>query len=164
MTKTKIDISGVLILGIGTVCSTGLLAWMIYEWIVPTGDLGLTQRIFFTTLSGLITPLIWTIEIPKLKSVEIHRDRIVTQSLLTGINRKIWFTTIDGLKTTSNWIKGGRTYEIVIIVDGRPFHKISSNYIKNYDIIRAELKKRLTILDANDFESMRSVIKEKIRD
>lgn len=114
---------------------------MIYEWIMPTGDLRLTQRIFFTILSGLITPLIWTIEIPKLKSVEIHRDRIVTQSLMTGIKREILFTDIDGLKTTSNWTKGGRTYEIVILVDGRPFHKISSNYIKNYDVIRAELKK-----------------------
>lgn len=162
MTKTKIDNFGVLLLIIGTVCSTGLLIWMTYEWVAAEKSIGLIQRIFFTVLSGIVTPLIWGIEIPKLKSVEIDNDRIIIRNLLTRARKEIPIDTIDGLKTTSKWAKGGPVYEVVIVINGKPFHKISSNYIKNYDNIRAELRKRLTILSADDFEKMRSVVKEKI--
>lgn len=164
MTKTKIDHVGVLILIIGTICSTGLLIWMMYEWIVPQKNIELLQRIFFTALSGILTPLIWKIEIPKVKSVLIDADRIIIQNLFTRRKKEIPFDMVDGLKTTSSWTKGGRIYEIFIIVNGKPFHKISTNYIKNYDTITAELKKRFNILYADDLEDMRSVIKNKIRE
>ena len=163
MKKTKFDYIGVLILIIGTVCLTGLLVWMGYEWIALQKDIELSQRIFFTALSGILTPLIWIIEIPKVKSVEITADRIIIQNLFTRTRKEISFGLVDGIKTTSNWTRGGRVYEIIIIVNGKPFHKISTNYIKNYDTIRAELTKRFTVLLADDFENMRSVIKDKIR-
>lgn len=163
MTKTKIDHFGVLILIIGTACSTGLLIWMTYEWIASEKHTELLQRIFFTALSGILTPLIWTIEIPKVKSVEIAADRLVIQNLLTWTKREISFGLIDGLKTTSNWTRGGRVYEIIIIVNGKPFHRISTNYIKNYDKIRAELTKRFTVLHVDDLENMRSIIRDKVR-
>ncbi len=162
MTKTKIDNFGVLLIIIATVCSTGLLIWMIYEWLAPQKSIGLPQRVFFTALSGLVTPLIWRIEIPKLKSLKIDNDRIIIQNLLTKTRREIQIDTVDGLKITSKWAKGGPVYEITIVVNKIQFHKISSNYIKNYDTIRAELKKRLTILSTEEFEHMRSVVKEKI--
>lgn len=161
MTKTKIDHFAVLILIIGTVCSTGLLIAMTYEWIATQKNIELPQRIFFTALSGILTPLIWKIEIPKVKSVEIGPDRIIIQNLFTRKKKQVPFDLVDGLKTTSNWTRGGRVYEIIIIVDGKPFHKISTNYIKNYDKIRAELTNRFTVLHADDLENMRSVIKDK---
>ena len=158
--KTKIDHFGVLILIIGTGCSTGLVVWMTYEWIAPQQNIELPQRIFFTALSGILTPLIWKIEIPKVKSVELGADRIIVQNLFTRTKKEIPSDLVDGLKTTSNWTKSGRVYEIIIIVNGKPFHKISTNYIKNYDTIRAELTKRFTVLHADDLENMRSVIKD----
>lgn len=163
MKRTKLDYFGVLILAISAVCSTGLLVWMAYEWISPQKDIELPQRICFTALSGILTPLIWMIEIPKVNSVEIAADRIIIQNLFTRTKKEISFGLVDGIKTTSNWTRGGRVYEIIIVVGGKPFHKISTNYIKNYDKIRAELTKRFTVLHADDFENMRSVIKDKIR-
>lgn len=164
MTKTKIDNLGVLILIIGTVCSTGLLFWMAYEWIAAEKSIRLPQRIVFTALSGIITALIWKIEIPKLKSVQIDTDRITIQNLFTRTKKELPFDMIDRLKTTSSWTRGGRVYEIVIVVNGKSFHRISTNYIKNYDAIRAELKKRLTSLHADEIEDIRSVIKDTIRE
>ena len=164
MTKTKIDNFGVLILIMGTVCSTGLLIWMTYEWIAAEKSIELLQRIFFTGLSAILTPLIWIIEIPKVKSVEIAADRLVIQNLFTRTKNELPFDVIDGLKTTSSWTRGGRVYELIIVVNGKPFHKISTNYIKNYDKIRAELTKRFTVLHADDLENIRSVIKDKIRE
>lgn len=137
---------------------------MAYEWIAPQKDIELPQRIFFTAVSGILTPLIWIIEIPKVKSVEVAADRIILQNLFTRTKKEISFDWVDGLKTTSNWTRGGRVYEIIIIVNGKPVHKISTNYIKNYDKIRAELTKRFTVLHADDFENMRSLIKDKIRE
>lgn len=164
MTKTKIDIFGVLILIIGTVCSTGLLIWMTYEWIATEKNIEILQRIFFTALSGILTPLIWIIEFPKVKSVEISSDRLIIQNLFTRTKKEIPFAMIDGLKTTSSWTRGGRVYELIIIVNRKPFHKISTNYIKNYDKIRAELTKRFTVLQADDLENIRAVVKDKIRE
>jgi hypothetical protein len=164
MTKTKIDYFGVLILIIGTVCSTGLLIWMTYEWISEEKSIDMLQKIFFTALSGILTPLIWTIEIPKVKSVEIAADRLVIQNLFTRTKKEIPFDLVDGLKTASNWTRGGRVYEIIIVVRGKSFHKISTNYIKNYDKIRTELTKRFTVLHADDLENIRSVIKDKVRE
>lgn len=163
MTKTKIDYFGVLILIIGTICSTGLLIWMMYEWVAAEKHIELIQRIFFTVLSAILTPLIWIIEIPKVKSVEISADRLIIENLFTRTKKEVPFDLVDGLKTTSNWTRGGRVYEIIIMVSGKPFHKISTNYIKNYDKVRAELTKRFTVIHADNIENIRSVIKDKIR-
>lgn len=108
---------------------------MTYEWIATQKNIELPQRIFFTALSGILTPLIWKIELPKVKSVEIAADRITIQNLFTRTKKEIPFDMVDGLKTTSSWTKGGRVYEIIIIVNRKPFHRISTNYIKNYDAI-----------------------------
>ena len=131
--------------------------------MAPQKKIELLQRIFFTALSGILTPLIWQIEIPKVKSVEIAADRIIIQNLFTRTKKEISFDLVNGLKTTSNWTRGGPVYEIIIIVNGKPLHKISTNYIKNYDTIRTELTRRFTVLHADDFENMTRVIKDKIR-
>lgn len=152
MTKTKTDYYGVLLLLIGTMFSTGLLIYMTYEWITGQETIGLIQRIFFTSISVLMTALLWTIEIPKLKSVEIDDKRIKFKNLLTGATKEILVTDCDGFKTSSQSARGGPVYEIIIFIKGKRFHDISSNYIKNYDEVRIGLGKRLDNLGKEKFK------------
>ena len=151
MTKTRTDIYGVLILVIATVCSTALLIWMIYEWTSPQGNIGQLQRILFSTISGLVTPFLWTAEIPKLKSVTIDDKNITLKNLLTRTTKEISLSDLDGFKTTNQWAKGGPVYEIILFAKGRRLHDISSNYIKNYDEIRSALGKRLVSMGTEKF-------------
>jgi hypothetical protein len=148
----------------GTVCGTGLLIGTIYDWLTLKLNFGLFQRALFTVISAIMTPLIIWFEFPKLKSIEINNKTIILTSLITRVKKEIAIEQIDGFKTTSKWARGGHVYEIILMINGGQFHRISSNYIKNYDKIRAELKKRLRLLSADEFEDMRSIVKEKIRD
>jgi hypothetical protein len=59
--------------------------------------------------------------------------------------------------------RADQSMKSLIIIDGKPRHRISSNYVKNYDTIRAQLKKKLTILEIDDFENMRSIVKDKVK-
>jgi len=163
MTKSKFDFLSVFLLLFATLCGTGLLTWTTYDWFSSDKSLGLFQRILFTTISAIVTPLFIGLEFPKLESLEIDDKKIILKNLLTGTRKVILIEEIDGFKTTSKWSKGGLFYEVVIIVKGKPFHKISSNYIKNYDKIRTELTKRLTLLFIDAPEDMRHFVKQRFR-
>jgi hypothetical protein len=161
VTKTKTDYFGVVVLVIGSICSIGLLLWMIYEWITLQKNIALLQRILVTIISALVTPLLWAIELPKLKSVTIDNERITFKSLLTGATKEILLADFDGFKTMGQWTRSGPVYEIILFVNGKRFHDISSNYIKNYEEIKIELGKRLNNLGAEKFEYFR-YLKERL--
>lgn len=161
MTKSKTDFYGVLLLVIATACLTGLFIWMIYIWISSQKSIGLIQRILLTTISTIVTPLLWKVEIPKLKSITIDDKKITLRNLLTRTTKEISINDFDGFKTTSQWARGGPVYEIILFIDGKQFHDISSNYVKNYDAIRIELGKRLTNMGTEKFKYLK-YLKERL--
>ncbi len=164
MMKSKTDFVSVFLLLIATLSAIGLFIWSTLDWMTLNKTFGLIPRILLTTLSAIGTTVFIWFEFPKLKSIEIGDKVIIIRNLLTTNKKEIPINKIDGFMTTSKWAKGGPVYEIILVSSGRPFQKLSSNYIKNYDQIRAGVKKRLTSLKLDEFENMRSVVKEKIRE
>jgi hypothetical protein len=152
VTKTKIDFIGVLIILIVTVLLVSLLSWMSYEWFISEEKLGLAQRVLLTVITVTLTPLVFAVELPKLKTVEIDEEKIVLRNLVTGQRKEILIGDFDGFKTTTQFARGGPVYELILIINGRPFHDISSNYIKNYNEVRTELDKQLENLGTEKFE------------
>lgn len=152
MTKTKTDFIGVLIILTVTVLLVALLTWMSYEWFISEEKLGLAQRILLTVITVTLTPLIFAIELPKLKTVEIDEEKIVLRSLMTGQRKEIHFGDFEGFKTTTQFARGGPVYELILVINGRPFHDISSTYIKNYNEVRTQLGKQLENLGTEKFE------------
>lgn len=52
-----------------------------------------------------------------MKSVDIEADRIIIQNLFPRTKKEMPLGLVDGIKTTSKRIRGGRVYEIIIIVN-----------------------------------------------
>jgi hypothetical protein len=67
-------------------------------------------------------------------------------NLLSGKKKKFFVGELDGFITTSKIAKGRPVYEITLMQNGQnghPVNRISSNYIRNYDEVRAIMKKVL---------------------
>ena len=164
MIKSKADFLSIFLLLIATLSAIGLLIWSTIDWLTLNKTFGLIPRILLTAVSVLGTGIFIWFEFPKLKSIEINDKAIILRNILTRNRQDISINEIDGFMTTSKWAKGGPVYEIILVLDGQPFQKLSSNYIKNYDQIREGIKRRLTPLKVDDFENIRSIVKGKIRE
>lgn len=143
VTKSKPDFLGVLLVLIGTVASIGIFIWSMLDWMTGNPAISTLLRAVFMIISGPASIAFIWLEFPKLKSIEVNDQTIIVTNLITRATKQISIEETDGFTTTSKMAKGGPVYEITIICRGRIFQKISSNYIKNYDQIRAELGKRL---------------------
>ncbi|EAZ79641.2 intimin [Algoriphagus machipongonensis] len=132
---------------------------MAFEWVNNSDDLGFIQKVVLTGISFFITPLILKIELPKLKRVEIDETKITLTSLLTGRKKQFLTRELDGFKMSLQYAKGGPTYEIILIKNGRPIHGISSNYTKNFGEIKNKLKTQLKNLGIEEFKYFDFLIK-----
>jgi hypothetical protein len=157
MTQTKSDNIGVAMVLFVTLIITAAFTLATYEW--ATGEIGITQiqKIVLTLMAYVIGPIYMLIELPKLKSLTLDKNKIVIKNLLTRRTKEFLLDEIDGFKTSSQSARGGLVYEIIFFKQGRPAQVISSSYIKNYDDIRNQLGKQLTNLGADKFDFFRYV-------
>jgi hypothetical protein len=157
MIRSKIDWSAIVLLVLGLVAGAAIIFLAVSDWMKVEPEFSLLARVF-SLVSGLVVlSFIMAFVLPKAEAVEIGERELVFQHILTRRKSLLATNDIDGFKAKGN---SRLIYEIHIIVDGIIAHQLSSNFIKNYDEVRTELEKRLTVLETDDWDRMRAAVKQ----
>jgi hypothetical protein len=159
--KSKFDVFMATAIILATILCIGLLIWMIYEWIIDDGHIGLFQRIIITFFPALVLPLVVKIELPKIKRIEVHHKSIKIINPFIGRTRSIDFDRFDGYQTIIHITRSGLVKEIFLISENKVVHEISENYIKNYDEIKRVIARKLKYLGPIEFRYFK-YIKERL--
>lgn len=159
--KSEFELSMTLgVIGI-TIVLLALLSWVTFVWLTNMEEIGLFQRIMITFFPLLVTPLIFRIELPKIKKLTINNQGLTIKNPMTGLTKNLRWNDIDGYQTIVHITRGGLLKELMIVSDNKVIHEVSENYIKNYPEVKRALTKHLKNLGPVDFNYFK-YIKERL--
>ncbi len=139
----------------------GLLLWITYVWVTDMEEIGMFQRIMITFFPLLVTPLMFKIELPKIKRLIITSQGLTIKNTLFGRTTKFDWKDIDGYQTVLHFTRGGSLKELMLIADNKVIHEVSENYIKNYKEVQRVLTRNLKNLGPINYNYFR-FIKERL--
>lgn len=150
------------VLGI-TILLVGLLIWITYVWLTDMEEIGRFQRIMITFFPLLVTPLIFKIELPKIKRLTISSEGLTIKDSVFGRTSKFDWKDIDGYQTILHFTRGGPLKELMIIADNKVIHEVSENYIKNYTKVKRGLTRNLKNLGPVDYNYFKFIRERLLR-
>jgi len=149
---SKFDTFGTIGTTTATLVCTGLLTFMIYVWAYDLEGIGLFQRLMITFFPLLVMPLLWRVEMPKIKRIEIDEDGLTLTNPFIGTRTKLLWDNLDGYKTMTHVTRGGLVNELIIVSNGAEIFDISSYYYKNFKEIRRLVTRNLSNVGQKDFK------------
>ena len=111
-------------------------------------------------LLGLAIILIWMIEAPKIKKIEISQTEINFIHPITNREKRILLDSLDGYKKQNQPTSYGLVPAILIYRNGKLFQEISGVYVKNLDEIEKHLRVEIQYLGREKFKYLDYLVQQ----
>ena len=146
-----------------TILLVGLLSWMAYVWITDMEEIGLFQRVLISFFPLLVIPLIFQIELPKIKKLTFDNQGMTIKNPISGRARSLSWNDFDGYQTVIHITRDGLLKELMLVSDNKVIHEISENYIKNYSEVKRAVTRNLKNLGPIDFNYFKYIKQRLLR-
>ncbi|MEM6846042.1 MAG: hypothetical protein AAF632_27775 [Bacteroidota bacterium] len=149
MTKSKFD--NFVVVAIYGIAILGPIL-VIYFYSTSYDEIDKFLIYFGFPLLGLAVLLIWVIELPKIKIIEITQTEINFIHPITKHENKIQLVSLDGYKKQYQPTRFGLSPALLIYRDGKILQEISSIHVKNLEELEKHLKTKVQYLGLEEFK------------
>lgn len=161
--KSEFNLVMVIAMMVASILLVGFLLWITYMWFVDKEEIEIFQRIMITFFPLLLTPLLFKIEIPKIKKLKVDAEGLTIVNPIFSKSDKLDWKDIDGYQSVFHFTKGGTQEELMIIADNKVIYKVSENYIKNYTEVKRALTRNLKNLGAIEYKYFKYIKRRLLR-
>lgn len=138
---------------------------IIYSYLTSYDKIDKFLIYFGFPLLGLAVILVWIIELPKVKIIEITQSEINFIHPITKHKDRLKLADLDGYKKQYQSTRFGLNPAILIFRDEKILKEISSIHLKNFDELEKHLKTRIQYLGRENFkyfDYLTQMIKRKV--